>query len=75
VWSGSHPFFTGKMTYVDSAGRIEKFNRKFGGNYFGKKDAKKATPAAAAPAIPAAPAPAAAAPAPTPTAAPEAKPA
>lgn len=39
VWSGSHPFFTGKRTFVDSAGRVEKFQRKFGGNYF--KDAKK----------------------------------
>jgi large subunit ribosomal protein L31 len=57
VWSGSHPFFTGKVSYVDSAGRIEKFQRKFGGNYFAKGDAAK--PAAAKPtaaATPAAPA-------------------
>lgn len=39
VWSGSHPFFTGKQTFVDSAGRVEKFQRKFQGNYF--KDKKK----------------------------------
>ena len=26
----SHPFFTGKMKVLDSAGRIEKFNRKYG---------------------------------------------
>ena len=25
----SHPFFTGKMNFVDTAGRIEKFNKKF----------------------------------------------
>jgi large subunit ribosomal protein L31 len=25
----SHPFFTGKMNFVDTAGRIEKFNNKF----------------------------------------------
>lgn len=25
----SHPFFTGKKMFVDTAGRIEKFNRKF----------------------------------------------
>jgi large subunit ribosomal protein L31 len=25
----SHPFFTGKMKFVDTAGRIEKFNRKY----------------------------------------------
>ncbi|MEM1167030.1 MAG: 50S ribosomal protein L31 [Planctomycetota bacterium] len=38
VWSGSHPFFTGKSAFVDSAGRVEKFQRKFSGNYFkGKK--------------------------------------
>ena len=42
VWSGSHPFFTGKQTFVDSAGRVEKFQRKFGGNYFAAKDKKKA---------------------------------
>ena len=26
----SHPFFTGKENLVDKAGRIEKFNRKYG---------------------------------------------
>lgn len=26
----SHPFFTGKMNFVDTAGRIEKFNKRFG---------------------------------------------
>jgi large subunit ribosomal protein L31 len=25
----SHPFFTGKTKFVDSAGRIDKFNKKF----------------------------------------------
>ena len=45
VWSGTHPFFTGKNVLVDAAGRIEKFQKKFQGNYFAKdakKDAKKA---------------------------------
>jgi large subunit ribosomal protein L31 len=37
VWSGSHPFFTGKQTFVDAAGRVEKFQRKYAGNYFDKK--------------------------------------
>ncbi len=32
----SHPFFTGKQKFVDAAGRVEKFQKKFGGNYFGK---------------------------------------
>ncbi len=31
----SHPFYTGKMKYVDTAGRIDKFNKKFA--KFGKK--------------------------------------
>ncbi|MBK7010214.1 MAG: type B 50S ribosomal protein L31 [Saprospiraceae bacterium] len=25
----SHPFFTGNMKFVDTAGRIDKFNKKF----------------------------------------------
>jgi large subunit ribosomal protein L31 len=29
ISSASHPFFTGKMTFVDTAGRIDKFNKKF----------------------------------------------
>lgn len=30
VTNTSHPFFTGKNVLVDTAGRIEKFNNKFG---------------------------------------------
>ncbi|HNI43709.1 MAG: type B 50S ribosomal protein L31 [Chitinophagales bacterium] len=26
----SHPFYTGKTKFVDSAGRIDKFNKKYG---------------------------------------------
>ena len=40
VWSGSHPFFTGKSAFVDSAGRVEKFQKKFAGNYFKNKKKK-----------------------------------
>ena len=29
ISSQSHPFFTGKMKFVDTAGRIDKFNKKF----------------------------------------------
>ncbi|NJL74521.1 MAG: type B 50S ribosomal protein L31 [Saprospiraceae bacterium] len=29
ITSASHPFFTGKIKFVDSAGRIDKFNKKF----------------------------------------------
>lgn len=30
ISSASHPFFTGKQHLVDSAGRVEKFLRKYG---------------------------------------------
>ncbi|MDH5636950.1 MAG: 50S ribosomal protein L31 [Nitrospinota bacterium] len=30
ICSQCHPFFTGKQRLVDSAGRIEKFERKYG---------------------------------------------
>lgn len=33
ISSASHPFFTGKQRFVDAAGRIEKFRRKFGSDY------------------------------------------
>ncbi len=33
ICSACHPFYTGKQKYVDTAGRIEKFKRKYGGNY------------------------------------------
>ena len=29
ISSSSHPFYTGKMKFVDTAGRIDKFNKKF----------------------------------------------
>ncbi len=37
IWSGSHPFYTGKSSFVDTAGRVEKFQNKFKGDYFSKK--------------------------------------
>ena len=30
ICSNCHPFFTGKQKLVDTAGRIERFNRKYG---------------------------------------------
>ena len=33
VCSECHPFFTGKERYIDSAGRVEKFQRKYEGFY------------------------------------------
>lgn len=29
VSSASHPFYTGKKIFVDTAGRVEKFNKKY----------------------------------------------
>ena len=29
ISSGSHPFFTGKQKLMDTAGRVEKFNKKY----------------------------------------------
>ncbi len=40
-----HPFYTGKQKLLDTAGRVEKFSKKFGGTYSFQK-----TPGAAAPA-------------------------
>ena len=41
ICSACHPFFTGKQKLVDTAGRIERFRRKFAAT-----DAKKAEAAA-----------------------------
>ena len=30
ISSASHPFYTGKQHFVDTAGRIEKFRKRFG---------------------------------------------
>jgi large subunit ribosomal protein L31 len=51
ICSACHPFYTGKLKYVDTAGRIEKFQRKFSNTDYaslnrGKKKAVDA-PAAA----------------------------
>lgn len=47
ICSHCHPFFTGTQKFVDTAGRVEKFQKKFGGNYFKPAAAKKAPPAKA----------------------------
>ncbi len=43
ISSASHPFYTGKQQFVDTMGRVEKFKKKFAGNYksLEKKTAKK----------------------------------
>lgn len=30
VWSGNHPFFTGTQKIIDTEGRVERFQRKYG---------------------------------------------
>jgi len=32
VCSKCHPFFTGKQKFIDTAGRVEKFQKKYGLN-------------------------------------------
>jgi len=33
ICSVCHPFYTGKQKFVDTAGRIDKFKKKYSGNY------------------------------------------
>src|SRR5207237_5111439 len=41
ICSACHPFFTGKMKYVDTAGRVEKFQRKYNWDQRKKEAAEK----------------------------------
>ncbi|SER86281.1 large subunit ribosomal protein L31 [Propionibacterium cyclohexanicum] len=46
ISSASHPFWTGRDKIVDTEGRIERFNRRYGTGRFQKTDtAAKSTPA------------------------------
>ena len=36
ICSSCHPFFTGKQKFVDTAGRVEKFVKKYGKKYLEK---------------------------------------
>jgi large subunit ribosomal protein L31 len=47
ICSACHPFFTGKQKFVDTAGRVERFSKKFGGTYSFQKTAAPAAPVAA----------------------------
>ena len=47
ICSACHPFFTGKQKFVDTAGRVERFSKKFGGTYSFQKAGGAAAPAAA----------------------------
>jgi large subunit ribosomal protein L31 len=37
ICSSCHPFFTGKQKLIDTAGRIERFEKKFASARVGKK--------------------------------------
>jgi|TARA_B100000809_G_C14783342_1_gene403797 large subunit ribosomal protein L31 len=42
ICSACHPFYTGKLKYLDTAGRIERFRNKFAGaGYASLETAKK----------------------------------
>lgn len=41
ICNACHPFYTGKQKFVDAAGRVEKFQRKFQGDYFKSPSAAK----------------------------------
>ncbi|HEY5313063.1 MAG TPA: 50S ribosomal protein L31 [Pirellulales bacterium] len=55
ICSACHPFFTGKLKFLDTAGRIEKFKSKFAGaGYASLKRDKKAAKSPASEGAPAA---------------------
>jgi large subunit ribosomal protein L31 len=40
ICAACHPFFTGQQKFVDTAGRIEKFTRRYGKSAAGNSTAK-----------------------------------
>jgi large subunit ribosomal protein L31 len=40
ICAACHPFFTGEQKFVDTAGRVEKFARRYGKTMFGKSKSK-----------------------------------
>ena len=47
ICNACHPFYTGKLKYVDTAGRIEKFQKRFAGTEYASLARGKKKPAAA----------------------------
>ncbi|MCH7872765.1 MAG: 50S ribosomal protein L31 [Planctomycetes bacterium] len=41
ICSQCHPFYTGKQKFVDATGRVERFTKKYAGDYFRKPKAGK----------------------------------
>ena len=50
ISSATHPFFTGKATFIDTTGRLDRFAKKFGGTYSFQKAGGAGAAAPAAPA-------------------------
>ena len=50
ICSHCHPFFTGRQKLVDTAGRVERFRRKYSADASKPSAKKSAKPSAAAPA-------------------------
>ena len=50
ICSHCHPFFTGRQKLVDTAGRVERFRRKYSADASQPSAKKSAKPSAAAPA-------------------------
>jgi len=48
ICNACHPFYTGKLKYVDTAGRIEKFQKKFAATGYASLKPRKKKPAPAA---------------------------
>jgi large subunit ribosomal protein L31 len=42
ICAACHPFFTGQRTFVDTAGRVDKFKQRFGSTTAGRTTADKA---------------------------------
>ena len=43
ICSSCHPFFTGTQKMVDALGRVDRFTKKFGSDYFNKGKKKGQT--------------------------------
>ncbi len=41
ISSASHPYFTGKMKFLDTTGRVERFQNKYKNSTYGKKNEEK----------------------------------
>ncbi len=48
ISSASHPYFTGKMKFLDTTGRVEKFNTRYKNSAYGIKASETKAEVAAA---------------------------